>query len=343
FILFRQGIIRNVEKNLTEEELLEEIIPLYNSDAKVTDVRRFNRRSTDEHGNVKYIPTGTIQVTFRAQSTPTHVSIFYVRCEVEKYIPKVLQCTNCLRFGHTARLCKGTARCSRCAENHPDDQCPKEVSEQKCVHCNGPHSSRVNFKNPACPEYEKQKKIKNLMVTQNITFYEAKTQLSTNYAATAATNTQISSLATTKPKEILSQNLITPLPSVKSTICAPTTPDMRAPKKRMRQESPKTPAYYESQEYQERMREYQYNPNQFPNGVCLNAKSNDETKVALEFESVDKLTYFICNVIRNSVAGGSNKISPQALSDIIQKELTNTMYNTHNNKNDSFSESDGGF
>lgn len=111
FVLFRQGIIRNVDKSISEEDLLTEISPIYSRQAKMTSVRRFNRRIM-ENGTAEYVPTGIIQVTFRAQSLPTHVSIFYVRCEVEKIVLKLLQCTKCLRYGHTARLCKVSAYCS---------------------------------------------------------------------------------------------------------------------------------------------------------------------------------------------------------------------------------------
>lgn len=83
FILFRQGIVRGVDTDLTEDEILKEITILFGGDAQATAVRRFNRRIS-ENGSVKYVPTGTIQVTFRAQSLPTHISIYYIRCEVEK-------------------------------------------------------------------------------------------------------------------------------------------------------------------------------------------------------------------------------------------------------------------
>uniref|UniRef100_A0A8D9FHM3 Uncharacterized protein n=1 Tax=Cacopsylla melanoneura TaxID=428564 RepID=A0A8D9FHM3_9HEMI len=333
FILFRQGIIRNVDPNITEQELLEEITPLYSIDATVTEVRRFNRRTTDADGNIKYIPTGTIQVTFRAQSIPTHVSIFYVRCEVEKFVPKVLQCINCLRFGHTARFCKGSARCSKCGENHSDNDCTKEVNEQKCIHCNGPHSSRVNFKNSVCPEVEKQKSIKNLMVDENITFFEAKSKLSSNYSRLAA---RIKTNVTFEPETRQYQSEtrqrdsgIQRIPTVRKAMFTPPTPDRSQTKKRMRQESPKNELF--RQKCQEITEGYRYDATQFPNGVCLTGQSgqeninkdNQSTKCTLEFENVDKLTQFISSVYRNSVdlVGSNRQITQQELQGVIEKAL----------------------
>lgn len=326
FILFRQGIIRDVDRSLTEEELLEEISPLYTLDAKVTEVKRFNRRTTDEDGNVKYLPTGTIQVTFRAQAIPTHVSIFYVRCVVEKYVPKVLQCANCLRFGHTAKFCKGSVRCSKCGDGHDDKDCNKDISEQKCIHCEGPHSSRVNFKNPVCPEFEKQKSIKNLMVDENITFFEAKTKLSSNYSRLFARKKQdVRFEKEIRPSEN-TDNGIRKLPSVRKAMFSPRTPD-KILRKKMRQESPKNEEFLKK--CQEVAEEYRYDTSQFPNGVCLSdqnmeSTSHDQTtNCTLEFENVDKLTEFISSVFRNSVhlVGTKGKMTQTQLQGVIQKQL----------------------
>lgn len=333
FVLFRQGIIRNVDKSISEEDLLGEISPIYTRQAKVTSVRRFNRR-TVENGTVTYLPTGTIQVTFRAQSIPTHVAIFYVRCEVEKFIPKVLQCTKCLRYGHTARLCKATERCSMCAGDHADKDCTTEQADRKCIHCKGAHSARANFKTNVCPEFDRQKRIKNLMVEENITFYEAKTKLATNYTAIMSRlqeiqePTQASSTdCNTRTLSLPSQRPIRRLSSVRREIFSPSAPTRERKRARI-QESPKQQRF--AQEYQNVLSEYRYDQNQSPNGVCLNSKSKNNpkqkaSKESLEFENVSKLSNFICTVIKNSLGlvGSSKKITPKELTDIIQKELSN--------------------
>lgn len=325
FILFRQGIIRNVDTSLTTEDLMEEMKPLYSVDITVTAVRRFTRKVINTDGSPEYKPTGTIQVTFRGQSLPTHVSIYYVRCEVEKYVPKVLQCSKCLRFGHTDRNCKGKVRCSICAENHADSDCIKNVSEAKCVHCKGQHSSRVNFKNPVCPELEKQKSIKNLMVAENITFLEAKDKISSNYSGLAARLKPSVSInePTTSRQE---RGQIRRLSSVRNELFSPTTPERNIAKKKMRKESPRNVQFL--QECRQLSQEYQYQPNQFPNGVCLTRPpvtnmEQEDASCSLEFENIDKLTQFICSVFKNSVGlvGGKKQITQVELQGIIQNQL----------------------
>lgn len=336
FVLFRQGIVRNVDTSLTEDELLEEITPIYNRSVKVTNVRRFNRRVQDTDGNIEYVPTGTIQVTFRGQSLPTHVSIYYVRCDVEKYVPKVLQCTKCLRYGHTDRLCKSTLRCSLCAENHPDNQCSTAAENRKCLHCKGPHSARVNFKNNVCPELDKQKMIKNLMIDENVTFYEAKTKLSSNYASVLsslkdpiASSTDVNTHPTLKPKRPIRRL------SIRQEILSPLTP-ARDRKRQRLQESPKQQKL--TQDCQKILKEHRYDQNQFPNGVCLNSNSKNESTTktnSVQFENVDKLSSFICTIVKNSgdLVGKNKQISPHDLTVVIQKELSNSSYKSKYEEN----------
>lgn len=350
FILFRHGIVRGVDTTLSEQDILEEIQPMFLVDAKIVAVRRFNRRVIEENV-AKYVPTGTIQVTFRAQSLPTHISIYYVRCEVEKYVPKVLQCRKCLRFGHTEKSCKGQIRCSNCAENHPDDQCDKTQSEPKCVHCSGPHSSRVNFRANICPELEKQKSINNLMVNENITFFEARSKLSSSFASTVQNNQdnsfEISRVNSWKNINMSSssstsneQQQIRPLQSVRTQMSALTTPERTQNKKRLRQESPQN---LQNQQFirqcQEASRGYQYDQNQFENGVCLNkdiSSGNEHQKKTVAFENLDKLSNFIRTIISSTVGivGSSKKITQNELTNIIEKELLQTK--NKNKKNVTF-------
>lgn len=346
FILFRQGIIRNVDTSLTVEDLLEEIKPLYSLDMKVSTVRRFTRKITNTAGEAEYLPTGTIHVTFRGQVLPTHVSIYYVRCEVEKYIPKVTQCAKCLRFGHHDENCRGNFRCSICSEQHKDSECTKNISEAKCVHCQGPHSSRVNFKNPVCPEFIKQKSIKNLMATENITFIEAKEKIASNYSSLAARtkNTNVSFNEPSTSNQ--SRGQIRRLSGVRSATFSPTTPERNVTKKRMRQESPRNEQFL--QQCRDINRSYQYQPNQFPNGVCLTEEQKasqgdrESAKCTLEFENLDKLTQFICTVFKNSsgLGGGKRQITQTDLQKIIQDELVRNNNHQEVEFSDMFSSGD---
>lgn len=89
FLVTKQALIRGVYKELTEDEIRDETEIPYalRHKVKLISVRRFNRKENDS-----WVPTETVQLTFRAQVLPEYVTIHYVRCKVEAFIPKVLQC-----------------------------------------------------------------------------------------------------------------------------------------------------------------------------------------------------------------------------------------------------------
>ncbi|KAJ8910220.1 hypothetical protein NQ315_015912 [Exocentrus adspersus] len=62
-----KGIIRYVDKIITEEELLN-YTECKNANIKITEVRRLKRKINDN--NIKYIPTGTVCFTFSGKTLP---------------------------------------------------------------------------------------------------------------------------------------------------------------------------------------------------------------------------------------------------------------------------------
>ena len=68
----------------------------------------------------------------------------YTNVKWERFQPKqseVMQCLNCLHFGHASKHCAMTPRCAKCAGNHRTRQCDKELGgEQTCANCQGNHS-----------------------------------------------------------------------------------------------------------------------------------------------------------------------------------------------------------
>lgn len=173
FLITKQGIIRGVLKDLSEEEIkLECELPYELRDkVRILSVKRFNRKVNDQ-----WLPTETVQLTFRAQVLPPYVTLHYYRCKVDSFIPKVLQCSKCLRYGHTEKFCKSsTARCNSCGnDNHETKDC-NVPPPPKCVHCKGEHKSFIERNNTnQCPEYKKQLEIKKIMARENKTFLEAR-------------------------------------------------------------------------------------------------------------------------------------------------------------------------
>ena len=61
---------------------------------------------------------------------------------VEEFKPRrrIIQCYNCFKFGHVAKLCRQVHQsCKTCSENHHYTQCKSLV--EKCCNCEAPHSA----------------------------------------------------------------------------------------------------------------------------------------------------------------------------------------------------------
>uniref|UniRef100_A0A8D9BRC1 Uncharacterized protein n=1 Tax=Cacopsylla melanoneura TaxID=428564 RepID=A0A8D9BRC1_9HEMI len=215
FLVTKQAVIRGVLKDLSETEILNDCeVPFHQRNKiKVIAVRRFNRKVNNE-----YVPTETIQLTFRTQELPEYVTLHYYRCKVEPFIPKVLQCQKCLRYGHSIRYCKSVkSRCNMCGEEAHETQDCNKSPPPTCVHCKGEHKSFTdNSKTSECPEYKKQVEIKKVMVLENKTFLEAKGTVGKKTYANTTTSTSTSNPNTSSYNQSLfrKRRLDSPLPNL---------------------------------------------------------------------------------------------------------------------------------
>lgn len=167
FHITKQGIIRDIPIDLTCEELYHDIVSPHNN---VIKVKRFVNRTTKEIKN-------SILVTFRGQILPDYIVIHSVRTKVTPFIPPVILCLNCVRYGHSNISCKTKQRCPRCLGPHPVISC--QSSEQKaCIYCK--NNDHTPLEKDKCPEFQKQIKIKKLMTMNNYSFLEAKDHVNYN-------------------------------------------------------------------------------------------------------------------------------------------------------------------
>lgn len=150
-ILFRKGIIRNVDTSLPTEEIKK----IIQTDISIKDIRRITRKSMNTNNEVTYVDTQTLVITFRGQVLPNHV---------------VTQCQNCYRFGHISLQCKSLPRCCNCGDNHSTQTCNQQNSQSICINCKGSHRAT----DLSCPVYEDHKKIKEYMAYNHVGFKEAK-------------------------------------------------------------------------------------------------------------------------------------------------------------------------
>ncbi|KAI4465071.1 hypothetical protein MML48_3g00013472 [Holotrichia oblita] len=169
-----KGIIRRIDPNLSDEFILENIKTSTGRD--VLQVKRMKRKKDSEDSTeIEYVNTASVIVTFRGKSLPNYITLCYNVRAPEPYVIPVIQCFKCCRYGHVQQQCRSAARCPACSKNHNLSECPNSQSPV-CISCRGPHLSTERYiktSQRTCPEFNKQKKIKELMASYNYSFYEA--------------------------------------------------------------------------------------------------------------------------------------------------------------------------
>lgn len=161
----RRGVIKGVYTAFSDEYLLEHM----ECKSKIKYCRRINKKLINNDGQVEYRATETVVLTFLGNKLPSYVDINGVRCKVEPYIGNVIQCYNCLRFGHVLSQCKASEKiCKNCGINHEGD-C--DAQSLQCIHCK---STTHNSLYKKCPIYVKQQEIKKIMASNNLSFKDAK-------------------------------------------------------------------------------------------------------------------------------------------------------------------------
>lgn len=194
FSLYKQGVIRDVDTTLTENEIVNYAI----SDITVTQAKRIYKiRELEDKSKIK-VPIPVVIISFRGQYLSRDIKLLGVKCNVDNYKQKVIQCYLCLRYGHTSQVCKNKLRCENCgASEHEKRYCENQI---KCIFCNGPHKA-TDSKN--CPEFVRQKAIKDIMAEKNLTFPEAaevhRRNIPTSYAEKAKKNVKANDMSYSPP------------------------------------------------------------------------------------------------------------------------------------------------
>lgn len=160
----KKGVVKMVDTFFSEDYLLKNI----ESERKVVEVKRMLRKGVDESGNEKLVPRQIIVVSFQGNSIPQNVRINSVNFQVEPYIHPVIQCKRCLHYGHATSLCRNAeSHCKKCGRKHREDECDGDPS---CIFCGTRDHPSISRK---CPVYIRQRRIKEIMAIQNVSFKEA--------------------------------------------------------------------------------------------------------------------------------------------------------------------------
>ena len=160
----KKGVIRcPAFHGITEEEIVEDLAPEGVVGAKKIFFTRENQKTE----------SNTIILTFDGAELPKEIKAGYINIKVNPYIPNPLRCFNCNKFGHPKDRCKRKACCARCGgTDHTDDRECRRIPH--CTNCEGEHSSFSKD----CPSWKVKKEIQWVRVLNNISFLQAKQQVS---------------------------------------------------------------------------------------------------------------------------------------------------------------------
>ena len=185
-----RGVIRCRElSGMTEEEISDEL-----SAQSVSVVKRIMLQKGQK-------ATDTYILTFQKAELPPAIKVGYLNIKVKPYIPNPLRCYKCQDYGHGANKCTHQERCSRCGQEHANQNCKEEPF---CVHCHQNHEASDR----TCSRYLMERKIQQVKFTEKISFPEARKRVESEtarplYSAAVAKKTNSVAIQTsvTWPKD----------------------------------------------------------------------------------------------------------------------------------------------
>lgn len=110
-----------------------------------------------------------VELKFLSPKLPNNVTIYNMIFTVTPSVRSPVQCNKCLRYGHTAKFCRSTSRCSHFGENnHLINSCPL-LHITCCIFYKLPHISTDRN----CLEWSRQRYIEEVIAMKNLPFKEA--------------------------------------------------------------------------------------------------------------------------------------------------------------------------
>lgn len=153
------GVIRDIETELTETDILENL----SSDIQILNVKRLQRFDLIEN---LWKNSESVRLCFKGSLLPTYILTHNTRIKVTPYVFPVSQCTKCWKFGHTKRVCPSRKIiCPKCTGPH--ENC--ESTTYRCPNCSGKHMALAK----SCPLYLKEKKLREIMAEYNCSYKKA--------------------------------------------------------------------------------------------------------------------------------------------------------------------------
>ncbi|XP_045535928.1 uncharacterized protein LOC123721381 [Papilio machaon] len=158
---FSYGVIKNVDLDISEAEILKSIT--CPNSVELESLNRLNRRCVEKEG---WSPSESVRLCFKGPFLPAYVIVDGLKFRVDPYVFPVSQCSRCWRMGHTFKRCPSSKIvCPKCGDNHAN--CDRKIF--RCINCLGMHMALDR----SCPVFIKEKKIRKLMAEYNIPYRKA--------------------------------------------------------------------------------------------------------------------------------------------------------------------------
>ena len=136
-------VLKGVLKDITEDELQESVRKQNKFPDSVIKIK-YKRRN--RHPLLANVICEVSSDLYRSIMESGRVNIGHQRVYADDVSP-VIQCYNCMGFGHTKRFCELTKpACSHCAGNHTFKDCPKLNNQATCCNCSSkkrPHTDHA--------------------------------------------------------------------------------------------------------------------------------------------------------------------------------------------------------
>ncbi|GFN99156.1 nucleic-acid-binding protein from mobile element jockey [Plakobranchus ocellatus] len=145
----------------------------------VTHARRIKvRRGEDK------IQNDTVVLTFDSPKPPSRIHAGYLTLEVRPYVPLLMRCYKCQRYGHGKDRCKKPAAvCVRCGKGgHVERDCS---ADSHCVNCKGDHAASSK----TCPKFLEEQAILRYKAENGGTFQQARKAVVVELHKTISTRT----------------------------------------------------------------------------------------------------------------------------------------------------------
>jgi len=76
--------------------------------AKLNNLKRLSKTVDGER-----VGSLSILIEFEGKELPKNIKLGYLNFQVKPYVPPLLRCFKCQRYGHIAAVCKGKQRCPK--------------------------------------------------------------------------------------------------------------------------------------------------------------------------------------------------------------------------------------